>query len=250
LTVVQLRDIEPLDLPEGRRTIGAVHARLRELIMSGAIEPGTVLSQVKLAQTLGISRTPLREALRMLQEEGLIEAEPNQRARVTGFSPQDLDSVYGARVVLETLGASVTMPRLTDQDLDEAEALLDHMREVGEQDDFDAWQQAHRAFHRSFVDRVGEPLLRLIVVQAERSERYLRTYRLNQPGTWWAAGESAHRAIVAACRDRQLDMALDELGRHIARTALAVMSEIAPEQEPVAVRAALKLVLSAPTAPR
>jgi DNA-binding FadR family transcriptional regulator len=85
----------------------------------------------------------------------------------------DLDSVYGARVVLETLGASVTMPSLTDDDLDEAEALLDRMREVGEQDDFDTWQEAHRAFHRRFVNRAGEPLLRLIVVQAERSERYL-----------------------------------------------------------------------------
>jgi DNA-binding GntR family transcriptional regulator len=242
--VVQLRDMEPLDLPEGRRTIGAVHARLREMILSGGIGPGTVLSQVELARMLGVSRTPLREALRMLQEEGLIEAEPNRRARVTGFSPQDLDSLYGARVALETLGASITMPRLTEHDLDQAEALLDHMRVVGEQDEFDAWQEAHRAFHRRFVDHAGDQLLRLIIVQAERSERYLRTYRMNLPGTWWTAGDSSHRAIIAACRDQRLDLAKDELAKHVARTALAVLAEIAPEQEPVAVRAALKLVVN------
>src|SRR5260370_12478670 len=71
--------------------------------------PGTKLSQVTLAAQLGISRTPLREVLRMLQEEGLVEIEPNQRTRVAGLDPQELDDVYASRILLETLALSMTI---------------------------------------------------------------------------------------------------------------------------------------------
>jgi DNA-binding GntR family transcriptional regulator len=62
--------------------------------------PGTRLSQVALADQLGVSRTPLPEVLRMLQEEGLVEIEPNQRTRVAGLDPQELDDVYASRILL------------------------------------------------------------------------------------------------------------------------------------------------------
>ena len=62
-----------------------MHAYLRECVLDGTLTPGTKLSQVALAEQLGVSRTPLREVLRMLQEEGLVEIEPNQRTRCGGF---------------------------------------------------------------------------------------------------------------------------------------------------------------------
>jgi DNA-binding GntR family transcriptional regulator len=71
--VVQVPDIRRVDLPEARQAIPHVHAYLRECILDGTLPPGTKLSQVSLAAQLGISRTPLREVLRMLQEEGLVE---------------------------------------------------------------------------------------------------------------------------------------------------------------------------------
>ena len=91
--VVQVPDIRKVDLPEARQAIPHVHAYLRECILDGTLKPGTKLSQVSLAAQLGISRTPLREVLRMLQEEGLVEIEPNQRTRVAGLDPQELDDV-------------------------------------------------------------------------------------------------------------------------------------------------------------
>src|SRR5271170_8355850 len=90
--VVQVPDIRRVDLPEARQAIPYVHAYLRECILDGTLRPGTKLSQVSLAAQLGISRTPLREVLRMLQEEGLVEIEPNQRTRVAGLDPQELRS--------------------------------------------------------------------------------------------------------------------------------------------------------------
>ena len=83
--VVQVPDIRRVDLPEARQAIPHVHAYLRECILDGTLPPGTKLSQVSLAAQLGISRTPLREVLRMLQEEGLVDIEPNQGTRVAGW---------------------------------------------------------------------------------------------------------------------------------------------------------------------
>jgi len=75
--------------------------------------PGTRLSQVALADQLGVSRMALPEVLRMLQEEGLVEIEPNQRTRVAGLDPQELDDVYASRILLETLALSMTLEEFT-----------------------------------------------------------------------------------------------------------------------------------------
>src|SRR5260370_978 len=99
--VVQVPDIRKVDLPEARQAIPHVHAYLRECILDGTLSPGTKLSQVSLAAQLGLSRTPLREVLRMLQEEGLAEIEPNQRTREAALDPQALDAIYASPIRLE-----------------------------------------------------------------------------------------------------------------------------------------------------
>ena len=83
------------------RDTEAVYERVREAILEGEIAPGATMSQVALADELGISRTPLREALRMLQSEGLVEAERNRRVRVAAVSPVDLEELCIMRVTLE-----------------------------------------------------------------------------------------------------------------------------------------------------
>ena len=126
--IVQIPDIRKVDLPEARQAIPRLHAYLRECILDGTLTPGTKLSQVSLAKQLGVSRTPLREVLRMLQEEGLVEIEPNQRTRVAGLDPQELDDVYASRILLETLALSMTLGTFTAADRKEARRLLTVMR--------------------------------------------------------------------------------------------------------------------------
>ena len=74
-------------------TIPVLHEYLREFVLDGTLTPGAKLSQVALADQLGVSRTPLSEVLRMLQEEGLVQTEPNQRTRVAGLDPRELDDL-------------------------------------------------------------------------------------------------------------------------------------------------------------
>src|SRR5947209_16972901 len=94
-----------------------VYARVRAAILDGELAAGAVMSQVALAEELGISRTPLREALRMLQSERLVEAEPNRRVRVAAMSPADLEELCIVRVTLEAEALRLSVPLMTSEDL-------------------------------------------------------------------------------------------------------------------------------------
>lgn len=234
--------VEQSHLPDDRHAPLMVHARLRAQILSGELAPGTVLSQVPLARSLGVSRTPLREALRMLQEEGLVDAEPNRRARVRGFDPEELDSLYASRLLLESLAASLTLPHLSRSELSDAQRLLDEMREDREGEPEDEWHGLHAQFHELLVSRVGPTLLRSLQTQAERSRRYVRLFQHPRPASGHKIGDLEHQAIVDAVAEGAFELAVGRLGRHLARTAISVMLDAAPHVEPVGVRGAMRLL--------
>ncbi|MFY9926581.1 MAG: GntR family transcriptional regulator [Streptosporangiaceae bacterium] len=240
--VVQLPDIRKVDLPEARQAIPNVHAYLRECILDGTLSPGTKLSQVSLAAQLGISRTPLREVLRMLQEEGLVEIEPNQRTRVAGLDPQELDDVYASRILLETLALSMTIGHFGTQARAEARKLLTAMRQAAKTGDFGAWFAAHAEYHRICSAAAGESLQRQLQAFADRTTRYIRIYQLSEPNSWQAAGDVEHAAILEALIAGDEQGALTEMAHHLERTALRVLADCAPEYQPVAVPHAVALI--------
>src|ERR1022692_2142419 len=171
--VVQIPDIRKVDLPEARQAIPHVHAYLRECILDGTLPPGTKLAQGSLAAQLGISRPPLREVLRMLQEEGLVEIEPNQRTRISGLDPQELDDVYASRILLETLALSMTMGNFGPASRKEARLLLAAMRRAAKTGDFSAWFAVHADYHRLITAGAGEALQRQLQAFADRTIRYI-----------------------------------------------------------------------------
>lgn len=236
-----LSAVAPMQRRNGERAPGLVHEYLRELILDGTIPPESVISQVKLARQLGVSRTPLREALRRLQQEGLVDAEPNRRARVTGFDADDLERVYTSRILYEPLGLSLTVPRLSAEHLHVIEDALEEMRRHAATGDYPAWEEAHRRFHRSLVMHASDSLKRTIATFADRGDRYRRLYQSAIPRAW-EIGDSEHEAIVQACRARNEREAVLQLARHFGRTALALMARMIPERDPVEVRGALLLV--------
>src|ERR1700739_3916142 len=122
--VVQVPDIRRVDLPEAPQGIPHIPALPPECTLDGTRPPGTKLSQVSLAAQLGISRTPLREVLRMLQEEGLVELEPNQRTRGAGLVPPETEDVCASRILLETLALSMTIGHFGPKERAEAKRLL------------------------------------------------------------------------------------------------------------------------------
>ncbi len=243
-------DIRKVHLPEARQAIPHVHAYLRECILDGTLTPGTKLSQVTLAEQLGISRTPLREVLRMLQEEGLVEIEPNQRTRIAGLDPQELDDIYASRILLETLALSMTMGSFGAADRKQARVLLAAMRRAARSGDFTAWFTAHTDYHRLITAGAGPALQRQLRAFADRTIRYIRIYQLSDPDSWQAAGDAEHVQILAALIDGDERGALGGMAHHLERTALRVLTDCAPEFVPVAVPHAVALVDCGPPVAR
>lgn len=240
-----VKGITPVPRADGDHAANAVHAHLRGLILEGSIPPGSQLNQVELAPLLGVSRTPLREAIRMLQEEGLVEAEPQKRARVASFDPTHLESVYAQRVLLEGLGALLTAPTVDDEQLATMDVYLDEMEETAAKEDLDAWTRVHRSFHLGLVAEAGPHLLRSIMGHMDRGEHYRLMYGAIGPRAWIRGG-AEHRAIVAAYRRRDGHAAASELAAHLARTALSLVAQLSPSYDPKAIRAALAAIHAAP----
>lgn len=222
-----------------RHTTKAIHSQLRERILRGAIDPQRPISQVQLSRDLGVSRTPLREALRMLQREGLIESEPNRRVRVPPMSIGELEQLYAMRVVLEALGLRLSYRSMTEHDFRLIEEYRIRMERLSG-GDIDAWEDAHRRYHEQFTAHAGPRITQLLRQLSDHTFRYRRAY-LVEPRAWTAAADE-HRAILDACRDGDLTEATQQLTRHLARTALSLIASLDPAHDPAPVREALRQV--------
>jgi DNA-binding GntR family transcriptional regulator len=229
-----------------RDMTGTVYTSLRESILNGAIAPGSFLSQVRLASDLGVSRGPLREAVRMLQSEGLVEAEVNRRGRVSEFSIEDLEQLYAMRIVHEALALRISVSQFTKRDL---EALRGHLRRMAAFADHDlpGWQAVDREFHFALVAHVGDRMMRTIRELYDHADRYRWLYIKGMPRALSIAAEE-HTRIVDGCTSGDAALAAGELARHLARTALTVLTHHAPEHDPTTVRAAIRLATGVETA--
>ena len=234
--------LQPMDAAEGKIAATHVHMHLRQMILDGTVPLGTVLSQVQLAQEIGVSRTPLREALRMLQEEGLVLAEYNHRVRVADIDIGELEYFYASRIMLESLAISLTVPLLTQDDFDKLASALDQMSAASKRRDMQNWDEGNRKFHAILSSYTREQLRETIKRSIDSSERY-RRIKLQNLARSWEVAEVEHMAIFEACREGNRDVAVELLARHLARTALTVIALADPGYEPTAVRTALRLVM-------
>jgi DNA-binding GntR family transcriptional regulator len=222
-----------------------VHQELRRLILDGTVEPGTVLNQAELARAFGVSRTPMREAFRMLQEEGLIHAEPDRRAVVTGLDLADLDAMYGARLLLEALAVRMTVPATSP----EALAALDHavtqMHALRAQRQTSAaWNRAHDEFHRLATAGAAVQVLRLLGTLRERTHPYLRLAQSSDTVSWHKA-HRGHQAILDAFKRNATEAAATAMAEHLASTALRVVTSVDPGRNLPTVENAVALLRGA-----
>lgn len=234
--------LESLAVPEletTRQTGYQAHEFLRRWILEGAIPPGTVLKQSDLARRFGTSRTPIREAFRMLQEEGLIDADPNKRAVVRGLDGEELDQLYGARIVLESLAARITAGKLQTSEVEDAWACLDAMTDELLASDPSEWARLHRRFHALCVARAGDPMLKVITSYAERSERYVRLYQTMHPER--SNARVQHEGILHAIQDGDSVLGSTRLAQHLASTAFTVLNDLPLGDTGQATRAAVEM---------
>jgi GntR family transcriptional regulator, rspAB operon transcriptional repressor len=200
------------------------------------------MSQVALADELGVSRTPLREALRMLQSERLVDAQANRRVTVTPISATDLEELVLMRVALETEAVRLSVPRLIPEDLAALEGRLAEMAHFAEAKDYARWQAPHSAFHRGLTAPAGPRVNAQLQQLSDHAERYRRVHIARSAEAWLTAG---HREILDACKAGDRDTAARLLAEHFARTAFELVELLEPGYDASLLRDALSDVAGA-----
>jgi DNA-binding GntR family transcriptional regulator len=200
-------------------------ARLSELIFAGELVPGVRVPEKQLCQRFGISRTPLREALKVLAVDGLITLLPNRGARVTKLTPEDAEELFPVMGALEALSGELACTRATDADIAEVKALhyqmaLHHTR--GERDEY---FRCNQAIHHKIMEMAGNPTLAQVHDGLAGRIRRVR-YLANSSRTRWDAAMAEHERILAAleARDGQTLAAL--LKAHLMNKLIAVKQAI------------------------
>ncbi len=193
-------------------------ARLRHEILSGALEPGERLIEEQLTQRFGISRAPLREALRLLGQQGLVEHLPRRGVRVAELSAADVDELFGLRDVLEQYAIHIALPRT--RPLDGLARALEAMATAAGAGDAFAENEAHRGFHLALVELAGhrhlvqsyEPVL--YKLQLYMAANLRREAEQRDP----SEGVDRHRRLYEAVASDDPLQALVALSTHGART--------------------------------
>ncbi|RBY78926.1 GntR family transcriptional regulator [Geodermatophilus sp. TF02-6] len=204
---------------------------LREMIMGGDLRPGARLGEVELADRLGVSRTPVREALSRLAAEGLVQVVPNRGARVATWTVAELEGVFDLRASLEPQLTAHAVPHATAADLDELDALARRMHEVGspgEHQDLDALVPLNRAFHDRLVTLAAHPTLAAALAAAIHPPIVRRNF-LTYDEASLRRSLAHHGEIVAAMRAGDPEWARAVMTSHIAN-ARAVMVRAARQQ--------------------
>lgn len=200
------------DLPLHRTAQAAVAQRLRQEILSGHLAPGTRLIQSDVAARLGVSTTPVREAMRELASQGLLDGDPHKGWLVHQPTLPELVEVYELRAILEPVNIRKVAARITEAELAEAAALVDQMDGI---DEPAAWVQLNSRFHEIVTDASRSPrLMEFLRNLRNISSLYVGIFAQQTPERLAHANEE-HRAIVDACRVRNGDRAAEVLEVHV-----------------------------------
>lgn len=235
----------PLGIARQLSSVSQIHDELRTMILKGGFEPGARLSQIRLAKQLRVGRTPLREALRMLQQEGLIVAEHNKRPRLLSFDPEVIDANSADVILLFSLAAAVSVPRLSNEDIAAIRNSLKEMRLAAQQEDLDSWIQADLKFHTGAFVHAGAPLNVRLKRANDENQYYLR-FLMSRQNVSWGRIDDEHAAILDACAARNGDLVSKLIARHIAAGHIALLAHAMPDKEPRAIRAAMRLIIQKP----
>lgn len=221
-------DGEAVSSATTKLSVAEIRDRLRAQIGTGAISPGAILNQAHLALELGVSRTPLREAMRMLQEEGVIVAEPNHRARVPFFSADKVETIYAERIFRVALATSLTVRKLTKDSLVQMKTEYEALLRAAELQDGELWKTVDRRFHSLHEGYHHEALNGLIKRSAEESAFISQMYWERRIPVGGEVLNWDHAAILAACLAHDVDAAVDAAVLHVARAGAMLINQASP----------------------
>lgn len=201
---------------------------IREAIINGTLKPRERLMEIQLAEDLGVSRTPIREALRKLELEGFIVMVPRKGAYVSDVSFKDIADVFEIRTALETLAAGLAAERITDEELQIMERLLAAKAEAINNQNLESIIEIDTAFHEAIYTASRNDRLKTIVNNLREQIQRYRSTTLAYPGRMKSSLEE-HKYIVEALQSRDVQLAKQLAQEHI-ENAETSMFEIIKEE--------------------
>jgi DNA-binding GntR family transcriptional regulator len=227
-----LSRIRPINLRE------QVADEIRNAIIEGRLKPNDHIPEIALTEQLGVSRTPVREALILLERETLVVSVPNRGCFVRAFNEQDVEDLFSMRTNLENFAAELIIDKLTDRDLDHLQALVEEQRSYIDKNDFKLLRRADMAFHQFLTSYSRHPMLMrswqeivaqiaaLLYIRAEHNPQYDELGVVRD-----------HQSILDAYRARDLEQVKAQnrrINNRVADECKAAVRQLSSGQEKAA----------------
>jgi len=217
-----------LDIHDRATLQERVTSKLRAVILSGEFAPGDRLVQEEWAQILGVSRMPVREALRQLEAEGLVRLEPRKGAIVTPITTDDVREIYQLRAITEGIAVEKAMPYFSDEDVEDLEQLLGIMEACADVDDDERFCEYNGQFHS--VLRQGCPWRRVQWI-IESLWKGFPPHTPNYLPNHMKQSNKEHRRILEAVKKRDGEAAKRAMEDHILRTGDSLVAYLEQNQK-------------------
>ncbi|MDD4774917.1 MAG: GntR family transcriptional regulator [Syntrophomonas sp.] len=205
------RRLNPVDLDSYKPLRELVLDAIRNAIMNGSLQPRERLMEIQLAEELGVSRTPIREALRKLELEGFIVMVPRKGAYVADLTFKDIADVFEIRAALEGLAAGLAAERITEEELESMERLLVGKQEAITSGDIDKLVEVDTSFHELLYKASRNERLANIISNLREQIQRFRLTSLSFPGRNKESLQE-HKQLVEAIQSRD-----SQLARHLAQ---------------------------------
>ena len=212
-------------LPERVALHEQARDRLRSLIVRGDLAPGVAILETQLSEELGISRTPLREALKLLAAEGLLELRSNRSAQIAPLRPAEIDEIFEVISAIEGIAAQLAASRMTNQELRRLSQLQDRMEAHHDEGRLDEYFKINQEIHSFIIASAKNAVLKsthdTLLARAERARYFALSSRSR-----WDESVHEHRQILKALEKRDGAAAARALTQHVLRTGRAVNEEL------------------------
>lgn len=212
-------------IPRGKTMVESAYLQIKARILNNEFQPGFQAMEPEIAEQLGMSRTPVREALIKLSNEGLVEIIPRRGMRVVPLSVADMKEIYQVLTALESMAAEI-LARLepTDEELAPMKNAVNQLNEALEDDDLDAWAMADENFHRSLLELCGNKRLASMAAAVYDQAYRARMISLRLRPKPWKSNEE-HKELLEAIRKGDWRLARKVHGDH-RRTAARVLVQV------------------------
>ena len=198
---------------------------IRRAIEAGALKPGTRLVETAIAEQMGISRAPVREAIRLLEQEGFVVSIPRKGSFIVQLKRQDIEEIYVLRTTLERLAIKLAFPHMTPEDIDALEVSIEKMRQAAEENDLSQLVEWDHAFHRHIIENSNNKWLIRAWLNMSSQLRLFFSIKDQLYDSLHDVVDT-HFPIIEALRGDDVELAQEILAEHIVEAGELVLNHL------------------------